>query len=97
MIEIEAPEKEPRLEHEPAARRVERRSACRSVRRPARARCAALDGLTLAVAAGEVLGIVGPSGCGKSTLLELICGLESRRGSPVGGRRRPARRLDAAR
>jgi NitT/TauT family transport system ATP-binding protein len=35
----------------------------------------ALDGVDLAVAAGEVVAVVGPSGCGKSTLLELVCGL----------------------
>src|SRR3954449_10842448 len=36
----------------------------------------ALDDLTLAVEAGDVLALVGPSGCGKSTLLELIAGLQ---------------------
>jgi NitT/TauT family transport system ATP-binding protein/sulfonate transport system ATP-binding protein len=36
----------------------------------------ALDGLTLAVTAGEVVSLVGPSGCGKSTLLRLIAGLD---------------------
>ncbi len=36
----------------------------------------ALDGLTLRVAAREVVAVVGPSGSGKSTLLELICGLQ---------------------
>jgi NitT/TauT family transport system ATP-binding protein len=35
----------------------------------------AIEGVTLAVPAGGVLGIVGPSGCGKSTLLELVSGL----------------------
>src|SRR6187399_1384244 len=35
----------------------------------------ALDGVDLAVRAGEVVAVVGPSGCGKSTLLELVCGL----------------------
>jgi putative ABC transport system ATP-binding protein len=36
----------------------------------------ALDGVELAVAAGETLAVMGPSGCGKSTLLHLLGGLE---------------------
>ncbi len=35
-----------------------------------------LDGVTLAVAAGEVCAVTGPSGSGKSTLLGLIAGLD---------------------
>jgi NitT/TauT family transport system ATP-binding protein len=38
---------------------------------------AALSGLTLRVAANEIVAVVGPSGCGKSTLLELVCGLQA--------------------
>ena len=38
---------------------------------------AALEGVDLRAAPGEVVAVVGPSGCGKSTLLELVCGLST--------------------
>src|SRR4051794_14569396 len=43
---------------------------------------AALTGLDLEVADGELLVLVGPSGCGKTTTLRLIAGLDS----PTRGR-----------
>jgi NitT/TauT family transport system ATP-binding protein len=55
----------------------------------------ALEGVSLAVAPGSVMGIVGPSGCGKSTLLELIAGLEQPTAGTVavGGDAEPEERL----
>ena len=42
-----------------------------------------LDGVSLAIAAGEFVSIVGPSGCGKSTLLKIASGLVTHTGGDV--------------
>ena len=35
----------------------------------------ALDGATISIRAGEVLGLLGPNGAGKTTLIRILCGL----------------------
>jgi peptide/nickel transport system ATP-binding protein len=47
----------------------------RLLERKPRALLKAVDGVSLAIASGETLGLVGESGCGKSTVARLIVGL----------------------
>lgn len=42
-----------------------------------------LDGLSLHIPAGQVIGLLGPSGCGKTTLMRSIVGVQRVRGGTV--------------
>jgi sn-glycerol 3-phosphate transport system ATP-binding protein len=63
--------------------------ALRGVRKTYPNGFAAVHGLDLSIADGELIVIVGPSGCGKSTLLRMVAGLETISGGElrIGGKR----------
>ena len=42
----------------------------------------AIDGVSFAVPAGEIVVLLGPSGCGKTTTLRCVAGLEHPTGGP---------------
>jgi len=54
----------------------------------------ALDGVTLSIAAGQVVGIVGRSGSGKSTLMRLIQGIEGPQAGIITIDRHDIRQID---
>jgi branched-chain amino acid transport system ATP-binding protein len=54
---------------------------------------AALQGVSLSVEAGEVVGVIGPNGAGKTTLFNVVCGFVTPGSGTVEFDGRPVRRL----
>jgi ABC-2 type transport system ATP-binding protein len=65
-----------------AARRPGARGALRYLLRPERLPKVAVDRVSLAVGAGELLALLGPNGAGKSTTIKMLCGILT----PTSGR-----------
>jgi branched-chain amino acid transport system ATP-binding protein len=53
----------------------------------------ALDGVSLEVCAGEVLGVIGPNGAGKTTLFNVICGFVEAEVGTISWHGQPLRRI----
>jgi len=73
--------------------RLEIDRATVTYRQPGRRVLTAVDGVSLTLGAGEVLGLVGESGCGKSTLARAVCGLEPLASGAIRFDGEPVRRL----
>ena len=73
----------PRTGIEVDAVRLDDVSKTFAAQRRSAAPVAALEGISLRAAPGEIVAVVGPSGCGKTTLLELVCGLIEPSGGTV--------------
>jgi peptide/nickel transport system ATP-binding protein len=64
---------------------------------PGRGRLTAVDGVSLTLRKGQVLGLVGESGCGKSTIARAVCGLEPVQSGSIRFDGQPVRRLGLGR
>ncbi|WP_166352884.1 ABC transporter ATP-binding protein [Phytoactinopolyspora limicola] len=64
-----------------------------SYRQPGRGRLSAVQGVSLSLDGGRVLGLVGESGCGKSTIAKAVCGLVPVDAGTITFRGEPIRRL----